>query len=252
MGALCVLAILLLTVCYKTNWFTELPAASDAKNLPKKIKKLEKRVQEKDFPEELLELLKQNEETYDFVEHYADRNEYRGKEIDISDCCQTDSVPLLMQWDKRWGYDMYGSSMIGLSGCGPTCMTMAYLHFTDDLTMNPRKMAEFAEENGYHTSEGTSWSFWTNGAQEIGLYGEQLSLSETVMQAALDAGGVIVCSMAPGDFTTTGHYILLHAYDKDGFTVNDPNRKKNSDKKWDYETLSAQIKNLWAIYGSQQ
>ena len=69
------------------------------------------------------------------------------------------------------------------------------------------------------------------------------------MKAVLDQGGLVVCSMAPGDFTTTGHFILLRGYDVNGFLVNDPNRKKNSQRQWDYETLSGQIKNLWAVYG---
>lgn len=60
-------------------------------------------------------------------------------------------------------------------------------------------------------------------------------------------GQVIVCSMAPGDFTTTGHFILIRGYGKDGFYVNDPNRKANCEKTWDFETLQGQIKRLWAL-----
>ena len=247
---MCVLAVVLIAVCFKTNWFTELPAFSFAGRTSGKIAKLEQKAkaQPEDYPQELLELLEQNEETYDFVENYANRKQYQGGEIDLSDSYEAGDVPLLMQWDKRWGYDYYGSSMIGLAGCGPTCMAMAYLYYTGDLDMNPRKMAEYAQDNGYHSEEGTSWSFWTDGAAGIGLHGEQLSLSQSGMEAVLDNGGLVVCSMAPGDFTTTGHYILLRGYDENGFFVNDPNRNSNSAKQWDYDTLSKQMKNLWAIY----
>ena len=250
MGILVVTAVLLLAVCWKTNWFTKLPAFGQAASLPKRVEQLEKKVraQPQEYPQELLELLEQNEETYDFVENYAKREDYQGKDIDLSDSISEGDVPLLMQWDKRWGYDWYGDSMIGLAGCGPTCMTMAYLYYTKDSEMNPRRMAEYAQDNGYHSEEGTSWSFWTDGAAGLGLHGEQVSLSRSSMQAVLDAGGLIVCSMAPGDFTTTGHYILLRGYDKNGFFVNDPNRNSNSQKQWDFDTLSTQIKNLWAIY----
>lgn len=249
-GALGVGAVLLLVVCYRTNWFTEPPALRSAAIQSGKIEFLEKKVKEQpeDYPQELLELLEQNVETYDFVENYSKREEYKGREIDLSDSVKEGDVPLLMQWDKRWGYDLYGDSMIGLAGCGPTCMTMAYLYYTGDLEMNPRKMAEYAQDNGYHSEEGTSWSFWTDGAAGIGLCGEQLSLSQNSMEAVLDNGGLVVCSMAPGDFTITGHYILLRGYDENGFFVNDPNRNSNSEKQWDYDTLSTQMKNLWAIY----
>lgn len=252
MGTLIVAAVLLLAVCYKTNWFTKLPAIGPAGSLPEQVERLEKKVraQPQEYPRELLELLEQNEETYDFVENYAKRKDYQGKDIDLSDSITAGDVPLLMQWDKRWGYDMYGDSMIGLAGCGPTCMTMAYLYYTGDTEMNPRRMAEYAQDNGYHSEEGTSWSFWTDGAAGLGLYGEQIPLSQNSMQAVLDIGGLVVCSMAPGDFTTTGHYILLRGYDENGFFVNDPNRNSNSQKQWDFDTLSTQIKNLWAIYSN--
>lgn len=198
--------------------------------------------------EELKELLSKNEEAADFVKGYSDRQVYVNQPINIKDDCEEGQVPLLMQWDKRWGYDAYGDSIIGLAGCGPTCLAMAYLYFTGDTEENPRTMAQFADENGYHTLEGTSWSLWTDGVKELGMTGEVLPLDENRMKTVLDQGGVIVCSMRPGDFTTTGHFILIRGYDDEGFWVNDPNRRSNSEKQWTYETLSGQIKNLWGIW----
>ena len=92
------------------------------------------------YPEELLEMLEKNEETYDFVTGYPDRADYIGKEIDLSGEIQTGNVPLLLQWDMRWGYDSYGQDLIAVAGCGPTCMAMAYLYLTEDASMNPRRM----------------------------------------------------------------------------------------------------------------
>lgn len=200
------------------------------------------------YPQELMKMLETNEETLNFVESYSERSKWIGADIDLSGEVQAGQVPLLLQWDRRWGYDTFGDGMIGWAGCGPVCMTMAYLYLTDDLSMDPRQMAEYADQNGFHSDSGTSWDFWTAGAEALGLRGEELSLSEGVIQGVLDAGGVVVCSMRPGDFTTTGHYILIRGYDEKGFFVNDPNRKSNSEKQWDYDTLEGQIKNLWGIY----
>lgn len=237
---ICLCILLLVGLCYTTNWFTEIPFLSpDAK--------IEYLKSQTDYPEELVELLEKNTETYDFVKNYNKRDKYIGKNIDLSKDFAAGNVPLLMQWDKRWGYDLYGDTMIGLSGCGPTCMTMAYLYFTGDTTMNPRKMAEYAQNGGYHSPEGTSWSFWTEGAVKLGLYGEAIPLDENAMKSILDHEGLIVCSMSPGDFTDKGHYILLRGYDEKGFFVNDPNRKSNSEKQWDFETLQQQMKNLWSL-----
>lgn len=199
------------------------------------------------YPEELLEMLEKNEETYEFVTGYPNRAEYMGSEINLTEECQTQTVPLLMQWDRRWGYDSYGNDMIGVAGCGPSCMTMAYIYLTGDTSMNPRKMAEYAYENGFYTEVGTSWSFFTDGAASLGISSRELSLEEGQMKSALDNGGVVICSMRPGDFTTTGHFILIRGYDGNGFYVNDPNSRKNSEKQWDFQTLSSQIKCLWSL-----
>ena len=199
------------------------------------------------YPEELRELLELNEEALDYVESYPNREEYKSQPIDLTEDFHSGQVPLLMQWDRRWGYDAYGDSMIGLAGCGPVCLDMAYLYFTEDTGMTPREMAVFAYDNGYYTEYGTSWALWTEGAEKLGLSGATLSLDEREMKRALSEGGLIVCSMRPGDFTTTGHFILLRGYDDNGFYVNDPNRRSNSEKQWDFETLRYQIKNLWVL-----
>ncbi|MEH2943902.1 C39 family peptidase [Lachnospiraceae bacterium KK002] len=200
-----------------------------------------------DYPQELEEMLEHNPETADFVAGYPSRADYLGKEIDLTSDYQPGQVPLLMQWDRRWGYDSYGQEMVGVAGCGPTCMTMAYLYLTGDTAMNPRKMAAYAYDSGFYTEAGTGWDFFIRGAGELGLSGRELPLGETQIKQALDQGGLVICSMRPGDFTTTGHFILLRSYDDNGFYVNDPNSRENSEKQWDFDTLSPQIKCLWNI-----
>ena len=199
------------------------------------------------YPEDMIKLLELNEETLDYIKGYPDRAQYQNQPIDLSQDVQGGQVPLLMQWDRRWGYDAYGDDMIGLAGGGPVGLDRAYLYFTGDTAMTPRDMAAFAYDNGYYADGGTSWSLWTEGAAQLGLSGEELPLDENRMKQTLDGGGLIVCSMRPGDFTTTGHFILIRGYDENGFYINDPNRRSNSEKQWDYGTLRYQIKNLWAL-----
>ncbi len=206
-----------------------------------------------DVPDELEELLSLNEETHLFVTEYENRAFYLNQEVDLSEdssvqtALAAEEPPLLLQWDLRWGYAPYGDSILGLAGCGPACLSMAYIGLTKDTSMHPAVMAEFADRHGYHTASGTDWALWTDGAALLGLKGETLALDEYAMKNALDNGSFIVCSMRPGDFTTTGHFILLRGYDENGFLVNDPNRKSNSDKQWSYDELSRQIKNLWEL-----
>lgn len=195
----------------------------------------------------LHELVENNEETRTFVDNYPNREAYLGIEIDLSEDVCEGEVPLFLQWDLRWGYESYGDNIIGLAGCGPACLSMAYVYLTGDLEGNPREMAKFGEENGYHTKVGTEWSLWTEGAEKLGISGTELALDEYCIQAALDEGGVVICSMRPGDFTRTGHYILIKGYDEKGFMVHDPNSLANTQKQWLYEDIRGQIKNLWCL-----
>ena len=195
----------------------------------------------------LAKLAENNAEAADFIADYPNRQKYLGQSIDLTTDVLIGQVPLFLQWDKRWGYESYGNSNIGLAGCGPTCLSMAYVYFTHDLNGNPREIASYCEKNGYYTDSGTSWSLWTEGLQALGLSGKELPLSENNMKKALDQGNLIICSMRPGDFTTSGHYILIYDYDDTGFCIKDPNRVSNTSRTWDYDTLSSQIKNLWAL-----
>ena len=245
----CILFLLILfAACVGVQQFAE-SKIDHLQNKPGQVQEEEVRelLNEINVPREVAELLEHNEETFEFVKNYPNREAYKDQSIDLSAEVSAGKAPLLMQWDMRWGYNEYGDSIIALSGCGPTCLSMAYIYLTGDTSKNPRVMAEYAQNNGYYTSAGTSWTLWTDGAAGLGLNGEELSLDENIMKKRLDSGKVIICSMRPGDFTTTGHFILIYGYDENGFLVNDPNRYSNSERVWDYDTLSGQIKNLWAL-----
>ncbi|MFR5337495.1 MAG: C39 family peptidase, partial [Blautia producta] len=81
----------------------------------------------------------------------------------------------------------------------------------------------------------------------FGLFSQELPLSRDSVFQALESGMPIICSMRPGDFTTTGHFILLVGTEDGKIQVRDPNSTKRSEQLWDYETLEYQINNLWAV-----
>ena len=90
--------------------------------------------------EALAELAQNNAEAADFVADYPNRQNYLGRSIDLASDVLIGQVPLLLQWDKRWGYESYGDSIIGLAGCGPTCLSMVYVYFTHDLNGTPERL----------------------------------------------------------------------------------------------------------------
>ncbi len=197
-----------------------------------------------DMSDTLRELVENNPETADFVRNYQMKKDLPPAE-DVGEVT-VGVIPHLLQWDERWGYQIYGDNMIAVNGCGPTVISMVAAGLTGDRTVTPYKVAKFAEENGYYEGEaGTSWSLMTEGARQFGIYGEEMGLDENMIFSVLENGNPIICSMRPGDFTTTGHFIVLVGTEDGKIRVNDPNSVKRSEKLWDYETLYPQINNLW-------
>ena len=196
------------------------------------------------YPEQLIELLQNNEETADFVFDYPEKKDTAPADT-VGEVVQG-QVPLLLQWDERWGYAFYADDMIAVNGCGPTAIAMVAAGLTGDNTVTPYKVAQFSAGNGYYAGDsGTSWSLMTEGAQQFGIYGEEMGLSEDEVFSALENGHPIICSMRPGDFTTTGHFIVLTGIEDGKIRVNDPNSRVRSGKLWDYSRLEYQINNLW-------
>lgn len=202
-----------------------------------------------DYPNELLELLERNPETKDFVLSYPLEKDSKY-ETDLSEFENCEAVPLFMQWDKRWGYIEYGSSVAGVTGCGPVCLSMCAYYLTGNNDFSPDKMIDFAKDNGYSVKgKGSSWSLISEGGEELGFDVEELPLVEKKITDNLQEGNPIICVMGPGDFTTTGHFIVLADYDSENgvYKINDPNSGENSRAEWEYEDFSGQIKNLWVI-----
>ena len=201
------------------------------------------------YPEQLIKLLQNNEETVDFVLDYPEKKDTAPADT-VGDIMQGE-IPLLLQWDERWGYAYYADDMIAVNGCGPTAIAMVAAGLTGDNTITPYKVAQFAAENGYYAGDaGTSWSLMTEGARRFGICGEEMGLGESEIFSALENGHPVICSMRPGDFTTTGHFIVLTGVEDGKIRVNDPNSRGRSEKLWDYSRLEYQINNLW-VYTAQ-
>ena len=198
-----------------------------------------------EYPESLIELLDRNPETKDFVLNYPFRQEM---ETDLSGYDLTQGVPLLMQWDPRWGYMEYGSDMVGITGCGPVCLAMAGFYLTGDEKFYPDAVVEFALRNDYDSpGNGSKWTLISQGGKELGLRVKELPPEEKKIAAYLNSGAPIIAVMGPGDFTTTGHFIVLTGYADGKLSVNDPNSYVNSEKLWEFAAIKDQFRNLWVL-----
>lgn len=230
-------AVLLAAVCLYRHWEV---------SFWEKLSVAESKVEGNAYPEALLEALEKNPELEEFVRDYPKAE--KAPQGGITKKELSGGVPLLLQYDKRWGYVPYGDDNIALSGCAPTCLSMVITGLTGKDDSPPDVVADFCMENGYYQQGvGTMWSLMTEGCQQFGLQGEEIALDENVIASRLEAGEPVICSMRPGDFTTSGHFIVLTGIEEGRLSVKDPFSRERSSRLWEYETLKYQIKNLWAF-----
>lgn len=198
-----------------------------------------------EWPEELLDLQEKNPEAQEFVLNYPIKKDL-DSEIDLTEYLDSSDVPLLLQWDERWGYYQYAGELMGLSGCGPTCLSMVCLYLLDDASYTPRYIAQFATENGYSVSgNGSSWTLISEGGEKLGLDVTEIPLNENRIIRNLEVGNPIICVMGPGFFTSTGHFIVMTEYEDGYVKVNDPNSPNRSEQTWKLTEVMEQIRNLW-------
>ena len=173
-------------------------------------------LEKEDYPQSLIDLYERNTEARQFVLDYKTKKDDNAA-IDVSADVNAGEIPLFLQWDERWGYRSYGGDFLAVTGCGPTALSMVYVGLTGDTSMNPYEVAKRAEKEGYYVKgSGSEWSMMTGLASELGLSAKELGLDANLIRKKLEEGHPIICIMGPGDFTTTGHYIVLITVASDG------------------------------------
>ncbi|MCB5927804.1 C39 family peptidase [[Eubacterium] rectale] len=200
------------------------------------------------YPKQLKDLALKNEEALEFVYDYPAEH-VKEHTIDLTEEASMDSVPLFVQWDKRWGYEKYSGNFFAASGCGPTTLSMVVVYLTHNREASPIAVAKYSKEAGYSVDgSGSSWTLISEGCMHYGVKAKSVALDESRMKAELDEGHPIVVNVGPGDFTDTGHFMVITGYDDEGFSINDPNSIEKSGKRWLFKNISSQIRAVWSMY----
>ena len=209
-----------------------------------RLKRVKEEAKAAGYPEKVIALLSKNPETVDFVENYGEKKDAAPAET-IEELKEGE-IPCIQQWDERWGYAPYGSNIVAVSGCGPTCMSMIIAGLTGDATVTPAVMAAYGTENQYLDEDNnTYWSFMEEAGENWGVSCRGGHLSEEEVKQELEAGHPIICSVGPGDFTKSGHFIILTEYHDGEVKVCDPFNRANSEKQWVFAEIQEQIKAMW-------
>lgn len=234
-----------LIISQKTNIdYDTLTSLTEMSKEDSRINKIIKNIDA--YPSELLEMLSRNPDMTDYALDYLNKKGEVTSD-NIGEVIKG-KFPLLLQYDERWGYGIYGDNVIAINGCGPTVLTMVIAGLTGRNDITPYDIAAFSEREGYYQEEGTSWLLFTEGIKQYGITGENIPLSESIINENLIQGHPIICSMRKGTFTTTGHFILLTGIKDGKYIVNDPNSRERSNTLYSYDEISYQIKNLWSFH----
>lgn len=235
--------------------YVELPVKREREEAVAKIKELSRYfpalyhvyTNEEQYPIEILLSTAGNPEMTDFAYGYlsSDGSVTGGFTEDE----QPEDYPLFLQWDIRWGYMPYGErGVVGSSGCGPACLSMAVFYLTGNRDCTPDAIAQYSLDEGHYIDGvGTAWALLDNYPTEYGLTVTHPYISEETMKADLDKGNILICSVRPGDFTSEGHFIVIYGYDENGFKVNDPKCVYRSRLSWTYEQIEDDIKRIWSV-----
>lgn len=198
----------------------------------------------------LLKLAAENPDARKYVAEFCDS--YPGEKAGAltKDDMVEQGVPLYMQWDQRWGYMQYLDGPMGTKGCCPTCLSMVHSAFNQTTLMSPYFVALLAAESGYCDPEnGTYGEFVEYFAQHVGFDYAEVDVTAVDGAAnALNNDWVLVCNLAPGDFTDVGHYVLITGWADDGTVhVNDPYTTANNEQSWPLATVVFECNSMYAL-----
>lgn len=198
------------------------------------------------YPKRYRKMAREYPETVNFVLQYPQRHKKKYR-IDLTREAKSKKVPLLIQWDKRWGYRDYGDGAIGYTGCGPTCISMVAIYLTGNARYTPLKVARYADKHHYYINgQGTKWDFISDGCEAFHIKATEIPIEKQAIRNQLKEHHPVVCSVSEGDFTDNGHFIVLTSCKGGKFTIHDPNSRINSRKKWSWKRLNGQIRCCWA------
>ena len=204
------------------------------------------------YPLDIVNLLSSNPATLDFVLHYP---EYAGTQddpsypgtVDVTGTYTPVRVPEYYQFDLRWGYKTYSGNVLGMTGSGPTALSMVASFLLNNPDMNPAWMASYAENNNYTLEGGTNWTLMSDGAIGLGIDVTPITADRDRIERNLDVGNIVMCLMGPGDFTNNAQYILIVGYNEEGYEIRDPGSPARTAVRWQYDTLAPQMNGCWIM-----
>lgn len=165
-----------------------------------------------------------------------------------------------MQTDSRWKDKPYRTkgenSTVGGSGCGPSCAAMLIETLTGK-TFTPLDACNWSMEHNYKAlNQGTYYGYFKPQFAAFGISCEMLNYINTYGSpnhqnhetafAYLKKGYYLIACMGKGNWTSSGHFIVV--WWEDGkVRINDPASTKAARLSGDLYTFKSQVKYYWIV-----
>ncbi|KAF1295852.1 hypothetical protein BAU15_03855 [Enterococcus sp. JM4C] len=155
--------------------------------------------------------------------------------------------PLNLQTDERWSEVPYGDNTLGVNGCAIASLSMI-LSEVEGRSVEPTEILDWSHDAYFVDGAGTSWNIFADFASYYGLPFQNLDNSIDAALNYLEQGIPVVVSVSPGEFTDTGHIMILSSCHEGQIKVYDPNdtpEKNHYKEDYSIDQIASQVINYW-------
>ncbi len=149
--------------------------------------------------------------------------------------------PGFTYYNQNLYLENYKYDSIQVAGCCPTSFAMVATYLTGEDVLPTDVIGAF-QPYCYESGTDVTGNCFPDVASQYGLTPKMLDWhNPDVLKAELEANHPIILNVSAGDFTNSGHYIVLLGIDKDGnVIVADPNSVSNSTRTYSLDRLISQ------------
>ena len=158
-------------------------------------------------------------------------------------------VPMLFNWDERWGAVEYDNSVLAVTGSGPTSLSMIYMGLTGKTDRTPATMADLATSKGLNGGEAhTTAEFFMVVGKELGLDIREFEPSSDDLIEVLDSGTAVLVELRSETLTDSTHWAVV-AYENENGSVRvyDPTSLSASQRPWDPSTIASASSHMYVV-----
>ncbi|WP_071131293.1 C39 family peptidase [Enterococcus timonensis] len=163
------------------------------------------------------------------------------------------TLPMVLQKEERWENLHYGigsENSFADNACAIASLAMIEGYFQQS-PAPVEEILQWAGDTYYVPGAGTSWQIFIEFARANQLGYEDLGSDSNALMNHLAQNHPVVVSVGPGEFTTTGHIMVLTNGGNGEIQVYDPNdtpEKNHFAKTFDVGIFQQEALHYWAFW----